>query len=101
VPITFEQNHNLYCTNNTMARISTDEKRGHVLQGGAGNDYGNDDDTLLIGKKSPGVQRIEILSQHLTLADRVFIFLSVFLIAYAYGLDGTLRYVYQVSLDIL
>jgi len=45
--------------------------------------------------KSPGVRRIEALSSVLTLKDRIFIFFSVFLVAYAYGLDGTLRYAYQ------
>lgn len=45
--------------------------------------------------KSPGVTRIEAISGAITLVDRIFIFLSVFLIAYCYGLDGTLRYTYQ------
>jgi MFS transporter, SIT family, siderophore-iron:H+ symporter len=50
----------------------------------------------LIGSKSPGVERIEAISAHISFWDRIAIFFSVFLIAYAYGLDGTLRYVYQV-----
>ena len=45
--------------------------------------------------KSPGVARVEALSAAITFTDRIFIFLSVFLVAYAYGLDGTLRYAYQ------
>jgi len=45
--------------------------------------------------KSPGVQRMEAIHAVMTLWDRVFIFFGVFLIAYAYGLDGTLRYAYQ------
>lgn len=45
--------------------------------------------------KSPGVARVEALSQALTLFDRIFIFISIFLVAYVYGLDGTLRYTYQ------
>lgn len=45
--------------------------------------------------KSPGVLRIEAIHSVITKWDRVFIFLGVFLIAYAYGLDGTLRYAYQ------
>ncbi|KAM5358274.1 hypothetical protein ACJZ2D_015432 [Fusarium nematophilum] len=44
---------------------------------------------------SPGVVRIKAVSQVITRVDRVFIFLGVFLIAYAYGLDGTVRYAYQ------
>lgn len=45
--------------------------------------------------KSPGVRRVEALSSVLTTKDRIFIFFGVFLVAYAYGLDGTLRYAYQ------
>lgn len=45
--------------------------------------------------KSPGVVRVEALAAVLTLTDRIFIFLGVFLVAYAYGLDGTLRGTYQ------
>ncbi|KFA55259.1 hypothetical protein S40293_04988 [Stachybotrys chartarum IBT 40293] len=46
---------------------------------------------------SPGVRRVEAISKAITNTDRVFIFLGVFLIAYVYGLDGTLRYSYQPS----
>ncbi|KAF5987402.1 siderophore iron transporter 1 [Fusarium coicis] len=46
---------------------------------------------------SPGVQRIKAMSEVITLADRTFIFFGVFFIAYAYGLDGTVRYAYQPS----
>ena len=45
--------------------------------------------------KSPGVARVEALSAAMTLGDRILIFAGVFLVAYAYGLDGTLRYTYQ------
>ncbi|KAH6842701.1 major facilitator superfamily domain-containing protein [Chaetomium sp. MPI-CAGE-AT-0009] len=45
--------------------------------------------------KSPGVRRAEALAAVLTTTDRVFIFLGVFLVAFAYGLDGTVRYAYQ------
>ncbi|KAJ4183638.1 ferrioxamine B transporter [Fusarium falciforme] len=44
---------------------------------------------------SPGVVRIKAISQVITFTDRIFIFFGVFLIAYAYGLDGTVRYTYQ------
>lgn len=49
----------------------------------------------IVGDKSPGVARVEAIASQLTTADRVFLFLGVFLIAYAYGLDGTVRYTYQ------
>lgn len=42
-----------------------------------------------------GVRRVEALAGVLTTWNRAFIFLGVFLVAYAYGLDGTLRYAYQ------
>lgn len=53
-------------------------------------------EATLTGKKSPGVQRIEAIATHFHLVDRIFLFLSIFLLAYAYGLDGTVRYTYQV-----
>ena len=45
--------------------------------------------------KSPGVVRIEALNAHTSLVNRCFIFFGLFLVAYAYGLDGSLRGVYQ------
>lgn len=52
----------------------------------------------LLGEGSPGVRRIEIIATHFRFVDRIFLFLGIFLIAYVYGLDGTVRYTYQVSL---
>ena len=52
----------------------------------------------LLGEGSPGVRRIEIIASHFRFVDRIFLFLGIFLIAYVYGLDGTVRYTYQVSL---
>ncbi|KAF1933668.1 siderochrome-iron uptake transporter [Didymella exigua CBS 183.55] len=54
-----------------------------------------DDKPVLSDTKSPGVARIEALNAHTSLADRCFIFFGLFLVAYAYGLDGSLRGVYQ------
>lgn len=48
-----------------------------------------------VDEKSAGVRRAEALSSILTRWDRVFIFFGVFLAAFAYGLDGTVRYAYQ------
>lgn len=48
-----------------------------------------------LGEKSFGVARIEAIASVMTRFDRFFIFIGVFLVAYAYGLDGTLRYAYQ------
>jgi SIT family siderophore-iron:H+ symporter-like MFS transporter len=55
----------------------------------------NDSTPSLVGTKSPGVVRIEALAAHSSIFDRSFVFLGVFLLAYAYSLDGTLRYAYQ------
>ena len=57
----------------------------------------SDDEIALIGETSPGVKRIEAISKHISRTDRWFLFFGVFLIAYVYGLDGTLRYTYQVG----
>lgn len=51
----------------------------------------------IYGAKSPGVARMEAMSQQLTLTNRIFLFVGVFLIAYAYGFDGILRYTYQAT----
>jgi SIT family siderophore-iron:H+ symporter-like MFS transporter len=48
-----------------------------------------------IDEKSPGVRRIEAFAAVLTLRDRIILFLSIFLVAFCYCLDGTLRYAYQ------
>ena len=59
-----------------------------------------EDHAPVIGEKSPGVERIEALEKHITFQDRCRIFFGLYLIAYAYGLDGTLRYVYQVNIPL-
>lgn len=45
--------------------------------------------------KSVGVRRIEAVTSVMTIYDRIGIFFGIFLVAYAYGLDGTLRFTYQ------
>lgn len=47
---------------------------------------------------SAGVRRIEAINEQFTTIDRWIVFFSVFLVAYCYGLDGTVRYTYQVSI---
>jgi SIT family siderophore-iron:H+ symporter-like MFS transporter len=54
--------------------------------------------TLLVGGKSPGIRRVEATSAQFTALDRIFIFIGVFLIAYAYGLDSSVRYTYHYPL---
>ena len=53
--------------------------------------------SMVAAEKSAGVVRIEAINEVLTRKDRIFLFLGVFLIAYAYGLDGTVRYTYQAT----
>ncbi|KAJ5247752.1 hypothetical protein N7468_002735 [Penicillium chermesinum] len=45
--------------------------------------------------KSSGVARIEIINASLTRRDRIWIFVGVFLVGYAYGLDSQVRATYQ------
>ena len=47
---------------------------------------------------SPGVARIEAIRRNITIGDRIALFIGVFLIAYAYGLDGQIRNTYQVGI---
>ncbi|KAF5855245.1 Siderophore transporter [Aspergillus alliaceus] len=44
---------------------------------------------------SSGVKRVEAISSQLGFVSRIFLFFGIFLIAYAYGLDGQLRVNYQ------
>ena len=50
-----------------------------------------------LGFKSSGVARAEAIAAHITFNNRVCIFLSIFLIAFAYCLDTILRNAYQAS----
>ncbi|KAJ5266456.1 hypothetical protein N7478_009264 [Penicillium angulare] len=45
--------------------------------------------------KSPGVARIEAINASLTRNDRMLMFIGVFLVGYAYGLDSQVRSTYQ------
>jgi SIT family siderophore-iron:H+ symporter-like MFS transporter len=59
--------------------------------------YDPENEIILTGKTSPGVKRVEQLSKYITFKDRVFLFITIFVLAYAYTLDNVLRYTYQVS----
>ncbi|RMJ25932.1 transporter [Aspergillus sp. HF37] len=45
--------------------------------------------------KSPGAARIKALYSSLTVVERIAIFSSIFLVGFAYGLDGMVRSTYQ------
>ncbi|WRT68181.1 uncharacterized protein IL334_005156 [Kwoniella shivajii] len=53
------------------------------------------DTETAFGDKSPGVKRIEAITSCFTAWHRWVLLISVFLVAYSYGLDGTVRYTYQ------
>lgn len=74
--------------------LEVGEKGKHDVSdsGNAGQDHS----PALLGEKSPGVARVEVISRYFTLPDKVLFFFGIFLLAYAYGLDGTIRYTYQV-----
>ncbi|CEN61142.1 hypothetical protein ASPCAL07806 [Aspergillus calidoustus] len=55
----------------------------------------NDDASTDSTEMSPGVKRIELINQQFGLWARVAMFSGIWLIAYVYGLDGTVRYTYQ------
>ena len=59
-----------------------------------GSHSGGGDDSRRRGAQSAGVARMEIISSRLTTPQRVFLFLSIFLIGYAYGLESQLRGTY-------
>lgn len=55
------------------------------------------DTQTAFGDKSPGVRRIEAISNSFTSWHRYVLFISILLVAYAYGLDGSVRYIYQTE----
>lgn len=55
----------------------------------------SDEDAISIAAQA-GVKRIEALSSQFTLVDRIVLFFGIFLLAYVYGLDGQVRFTYQV-----
>jgi SIT family siderophore-iron:H+ symporter-like MFS transporter len=46
-------------------------------------------------EESSGVARMTFISQHLTKADRLWLFLAIFIVGYAYGLESQVRSTYQ------
>ncbi|KAL7800327.1 ferrioxamine B transporter [Trichoderma ceciliae] len=84
-------------TNPAISTLPEVEKTASrvVSKGHEGQNAGLSAAGIVKSIKSPGVARIEAISGAITFTDRIFIFLSIFLVAYCYGLDGTLRYTYQ------
>ncbi|EXJ93019.1 MFS transporter, SIT family, siderophore-iron:H+ symporter [Capronia epimyces CBS 606.96] len=78
-----------------VQEFPSDQKDGLYRTQENGEQPSDRRDSILVDDKSPGVARIEAMNQVITRTDRIFLFIGVFLIAYAYGLDGTVRYTYQ------
>lgn len=53
------------------------------------------DQNVLMDDKSPGVKRIEALASTYSNSSILFLLFAIFLAAYFYDLDGTIRYTYQ------
>ena len=82
----------------TSAHENHDIQPGHsTSEKQIGSSTVHPPDIQLLGEGSPGVRRIEIIASHFRFVDRVLLFLSIFLVAYVYGLDGTVRNTYQAS----
>jgi MFS transporter, SIT family, siderophore-iron:H+ symporter len=78
-----------------MAAVANEAFKDPVIDENDAVSTSGSRDTPLLGEKSPGVARIEALNAHTSFINRCCIFFSVFLVAYAYGLDATVRGVYQ------
>ncbi|SCV72591.1 BQ2448_4128 [Microbotryum intermedium] len=72
---------------------SLDKNSRAEAQGPSSGDSLNSDSLLI--NESAGVQKITAISNEIDLPLRIFLFVGVFIISYAYGLDGTIRYTYQ------
>ena len=78
-----------------VTQTFVDDKGRDVPIAGKENFASDSRSSKALAEMSPGVARVEAISSILTTKDRIALFLGVFLISYAYGLDGTLRYTYQ------
>ncbi|SGY67996.1 BQ5605_C004g02836 [Microbotryum silenes-dioicae] len=72
---------------------SLDKTSQAEAHGPSGGDSLHSD--LHLVDESAGVQKITAMSNEIDLPLRIFLFIGVFVISYAYGLDGTIRYTYQ------
>jgi hypothetical protein len=87
---------NLSSPTSPTATMSGSKAKAPLSQPSQASRYSNvEQEDLTCDNVSPGVARIEVIAQHLTPANRICIFFGVLLIAWAYGLDSTLRVAYQ------
>jgi SIT family siderophore-iron:H+ symporter-like MFS transporter len=81
--------------------MNTDYKRAEAGDASSGDESVAPNHIKLTGKTSPGVKRMEAISKHITFQDRILLFITIFVLAYAYTLDNTLRYTLQVCILVL
>lgn len=72
---------------------SPSEVRRRSSNTARGND--TEEEFALTGNTSPGVRRMEAIAQHINFPSRVILFVGIFIVAYVYSLDISLRYAYQ------
>ncbi|KAK5656628.1 hypothetical protein OQA88_4608 [Cercophora sp. LCS_1] len=79
--------------------MASDERDSQPLQnmGAPPNEAKNGHHVVAVPqtRKFPGVRRAGTLRSVLTKWDRIILFSAIFLVAFAYALDGVLRYAYQ------
>ncbi|KAI5459058.1 major facilitator superfamily domain-containing protein [Mariannaea sp. PMI_226] len=56
---------------------------------------GGEHQGLKPSSESSGVARMTFISEHLTTRDRIWLFLGIFIVGYAYGLESQVRLAYQ------
>ncbi|OAA53059.1 VPS9 domain protein [Cordyceps fumosorosea ARSEF 2679] len=73
----------------------TNAKRADIHAAAPSPDPAQSTPTPLTGSTCPGVLRMELVARHLTLTTRAVLLGGIFVVAYVYSLDVTLRYAYQ------
>ncbi|KAG2178275.1 hypothetical protein INT44_001425 [Umbelopsis vinacea] len=77
--------------------MATPEKEQHSYEGETFDKDQSHDNEVILDTRSPGVRKIEAISSSFTTTSLTILFVGIFLASYAYGLDGSTRYVYQTS----
>ena len=79
------------------SQASPADKSSDVRQTSVAKESHNGPDAAfaLTGSTSPGVKRMDAIAQHINLPGRVILFVGIFIVAYVYSLDISLRYAYQ------
>ncbi|ODQ66885.1 MFS general substrate transporter [Nadsonia fulvescens var. elongata DSM 6958] len=73
---------------------SENNEKGHKVQFSAET---SSTDSEKNNQETLGVRKVKVISQQYGTVGRGFVYFSTFLVAYAYGLDSTLRYIFQAT----